>query len=74
MSPAEIRDAARAVGDEATAEVCLHRTGDVAEIWVAGFIAGLEALLGESCGETGYRAATGLLCAARETAETVGTP
>lgn len=43
MTAAQIRDAARLVGAEATAENCLHRTGEVAEIWVAGFIAGLEA-------------------------------
>lgn len=74
MTAAQIRDAARLVGADATAENCLHRTGEVAEIWVAGFIAALEAVLADDCGETGHRLATAMLAQARETAETVGTP
>jgi hypothetical protein len=47
MTAAQIRDAARLVGADATAENVLDRTGQVAEIWVAGFIAALEVFMVE---------------------------
>jgi hypothetical protein len=77
MTAAQIRDAARLVGAEATAENCLHRTGEVAEVWVAGFIAGLEAANAECAfgvESLPYTVKSELLEQAREAAETVGTP
>jgi hypothetical protein len=88
MTAAQIRDAARLVGADATAENCLHRTGEVAEVWVAGFIAGLEAAMAaadraqgsmdnddEEVGRLEVELRLKIqLGAAREAAETVGKP
>jgi len=44
MTAAQIRDAARLVGADATAENVLDRTDQVADIWLEGFKAGLQAV------------------------------
>ncbi len=77
MTAAQIRDAARLAGADATAENVLSRTGEVAEIWVAGFIAALEALNAEctfGVESLPYLVRSDLLARARAVAETVGTP
>jgi uncharacterized protein YgfB (UPF0149 family) len=79
VTAAQIRDAARLVGADATAENVLDRTDQVAEIWVAGFIAGLLATEASAQHEGGVlkvplRSIRDLLTTARHAEKTVGTP
>jgi hypothetical protein len=80
VTAAQIRDAARLVGAEATAENVLSRTGEVAEIWVAGFIAALEAARDKQLQTANFsrivplRAIDEMVAQARIAAEKVSTP
>ena len=78
MTAAQIRDAARLACAEAAENADLSTTGEVAEIWVAGFIAGLEAARAASPlharAGVPLRSLDELLAEARAAAETVGTP
>jgi uncharacterized protein YgfB (UPF0149 family) len=79
VTAAQIRDAARLVGADATAENVLDRTDQVAEIWVAGFIAGLEAANQKRAIDRDgefivIKRVERMLAEARAAAETVGKP